>query len=75
MGGLDWQFSMLAMWLANIACICLLKLQSNGIMTLNDIWWALALFMGIQVLTGIIRFQSKTGVWKILTLGSQEEKI
>jgi len=75
MGGLDWQFSMLAMWLANIACICLLKLQSNGIMTLNDIWWALALFMGTQVLTGIIRFQSKTGVWKILTLGSQEEKI
>jgi len=68
MGGLDWKFSMLAMWLANIACVSIIKLQSGGIMTLNKIWWALAAFMGTQVLTGILRFQSKTGVWKALKL-------
>ena len=66
MGGLDWKFSMLAMWLANIACVSIIKMQSGGIMTLSKIWWALAAFMGTQVFTGILRFQSKTGVWRVL---------
>jgi len=65
MGGLDWKFTMIAMWAANFICVGMLKLFGDA-MTLNKIWWALAAFMGTQVITGIIRFQSKTGVWKLL---------
>lgn len=64
MGGLDWKFTMLAMWLANFICVGMV--QFGGVMDLNKIWWALAAFMGTQVVTGILRFQSKTGVWSLL---------
>ena len=64
MGGLDWKFTMIAMWAANIVCVAMVKF--GGVMTLNKIWWALAAFMGVQVVTGILRFQSKTGVWSLL---------
>jgi Na+-driven multidrug efflux pump len=68
MGGLDWIFSMMAMWAANIVCIGMVKGWSMGgtVISLGQIWLALAAFMGIQVVTGIIRFQSKTGVWEVL---------
>ena len=55
---------MIAMWLANIVCVGTIKL--SGDMTLNKIWWALFAFMGTQVVTGILRVESKTGVWKLL---------
>jgi len=67
MGGLDWFFSMMAMWLANFACVGIVKgFALKGTLTLGQIWWALAAFMGTQVVTGIIRYESKTGVWKVL---------
>jgi len=66
MGGLDWKFTMIAMWAANFICVGMLKLFGTNAMTLNKIWWALAAFMGTQVVTGILRFQSMTGVWKLL---------
>jgi len=67
MGGLDWKFTMLAMWVANFACVGIVQsFAFKGAITLNKIWWALAVFMGAQVATGIVRFQSKTGVWKVL---------
>lgn len=67
MGGLDWKFTMAAMWLANFACVGLIRFWAKAnTMTLEKVWWALAVFMGTQVATGAIRFQSKTGVWKIL---------
>lgn len=68
MGGLDWFFSMAAMWMANLACvgyIWFLK-RSGAAVSLGQIWWALAAFMGTQVVTGVVRYQSKTGVWKAL---------
>ena len=68
MGGLDWKFSMAAMWLANVVCIGMVK--GGGVMTLNKIWWALAAFMATQVVSGLIRVRSHTGVWKLL----KEEK-
>ena len=71
MGGLDWKFTMLAMWLANIVCVGMIK--SGGVMDLNKIWWALAAFMGTQVVTGIMRFQSKTGVWSLLKAENKME--
>jgi len=69
MGGLDWRFSMIAMWLANIVCVAMIKF--GGIMTLNKIWWALFAFMATQVVTGILRVESKTGVWKLLGEGKK----
>jgi hypothetical protein len=30
--------------------------------TLGQIWWALAVFMGTQVVAGLVRVQSKKGV-------------
>ena len=66
MGGLDWKFTMICMWIANFVCVGMLKF--GGIVTLNKIWWALAAFMGVQVGTGIMRFRSQTGVWNKLSL-------
>jgi len=67
MGGLDWKFTMAAMWLANAVSVAMIYFwQMNNSVTLGKIWWALAAFMGTQVVTGMVRFQSKTGVWKVL---------
>lgn len=69
MGGLDWKSSMLAMWAANLVCVGMVRFGGGvggGGMTLGRIWWALAAFMGTQVVTGILRFQSRTGVWRLL---------
>lgn len=55
------------MWFANFACVGMVHFSaSKGVISLSKIWWALAVFMGTQVVTGVIRFQSKTGVWKLL---------
>lgn len=55
---------MIAMWLANIVCVGMVKF--GGVMTLSKIWWALFAFMGTQVVAGVLRVESKTGVWKLL---------
>ena len=56
------------MWAANFVCVGMLKGWSRGgaLPSLLQIWWALAAFMGTQVLTGILRYESKTGVWSVL---------
>jgi len=66
MGGLDWNFSMLSMYLSNFICIGMIQFWKFQKITLIDIWWALAAFMGVQVVTGIIRMNSGTGIWKTL---------
>lgn len=68
MGGLDWFYSMLVMWLANFACVGLLNFfgSTSAAVSLGQIWWALAAFMGTQVAMGMVRYESKTGVWKSL---------
>eukprot|EP00804_Cyclotella_cryptica_P025173 CCRYP_016972-RB/>CCRYP_016972-RB protein AED:0.10 eAED:0.10 QI:86/1/1/1/1/1/6/81/568 len=74
MGGLDWKFTMAAMWLANLVCVGMIQFWVvNSSVTLGKIWWALAAFMGTQVVTGAVRFQSKTGVWKILRANDEVE--
>ncbi len=58
---------MQAMWLANIVCVGMIQFWANaGVVSLGKIWWALAAFMGTQVVTGAARFRSKTDVWKML---------
>lgn len=64
MGGLDWKFTMLSMWAANVVCVGLLRF--GGVVTLSKVWYALAAFMGTQVFTGVLRVQSRTGIWKVL---------
>jgi Na+-driven multidrug efflux pump len=74
MGGLDWTFSTAKMWLANAACLGLLRYFSvtnvsaggGGGVTLGQIWVSLAVFFATQVVAGIVRYESKTGVWKVL---------
>ena len=68
MGGLDWFFTMTVMWISNAACVGLIHSfrTTTGAVSLGQIWWALAAFMGTQVLAGMIRYESKTGVWKVL---------
>eukprot|EP00559_Dactyliosolen_fragilissimus_P002943 CAMPEP_0184862522 /NCGR_PEP_ID=MMETSP0580-20130426/6985_1 /TAXON_ID=1118495 /ORGANISM="Dactyliosolen fragilissimus" /LENGTH=649 /DNA_ID=CAMNT_0027360441 /DNA_START=89 /DNA_END=2038 /DNA_ORIENTATION=- len=77
MGGLDWKFTMGAMWVANAVCLGVLYL-GNGTaaapISLERIWWALAAFMGTQVVTGVARFLSGTGPWKIVRRGSTTTK-
>ncbi len=63
---------MIAMWAANLVCVGMIKF--GGVMTLNKVWWALAAFMGTQVVSGIVRVESKTGVWKLLKKNWNEEK-
>ena len=85
MGGLDWFFTMLVMWLANFACVGLIRVfaaQQGGLglgvavgaVSLEQIWWALAVFMGTQVVAGLLRVQSKTGVWKVLKQPQQQQQ-
>tara|TARA_B110000971_G_C19924364_1_gene460797 strand:- start:198 stop:608 length:411 start_codon:yes stop_codon:yes gene_type:complete len=67
MGALDWKFSAYSMWGADICAIIYLVVQkSNGQLTLFQLWIGLAIFMGVQVVSGLARIRSKTGVWKIL---------
>ena len=74
MGGLDWIFTMTAMWAANFVCIGMIGFWSLGGATVNltQIWLALAAFMATQVVTGIIRYESKTGVWRVLKGGDKK---
>jgi len=74
MGGLDWIYSMIVMWVANLACVGLVRyfaMSSSGaaaasVVSLRQLWWALAAFMGTQVVAGVLRYESKTGVWRVL---------
>lgn len=69
MGGLDWIYSMVVMWAANLACIGLVRyfaMTAGGVVSLGHLWWALAAFMLTQVVAGVLRYESKTGVWNVL---------
>lgn len=69
MGGLDWTYTMVTMWVSNLASVGYLQyclMPSSSLVSLNQIWTALFIFMTTQVITGVGRFQSKTGVWKVL---------
>jgi putative MATE family efflux protein len=68
LGGLDWFFSMAVTWASNFACVGLLRsfAITTGAVTLSQIWWGLAAFMGVQVVFGFLRYESKTGPWKVL---------
>ena len=65
MGALDWNFTMIAMWLSNFSLIGMIYFfKQQSTMNLINIWWSLAVFMGIQVVSGIFRMYSGSGIWK-----------
>jgi Na+-driven multidrug efflux pump len=68
MGGLDWKYTMFAMWAANLVCVGMIRFFGRGgaLVTLNQVWTALFFFMFTQLVTGVLRYRSKTGVWKVL---------
>jgi hypothetical protein len=68
MGGLDWVYSMLTMWMSNAVCLGMLAWygRDGHVVTLSQIWWTLAAFMGTQVVAGITRYESRMGVWSVL---------
>jgi putative MATE family efflux protein len=70
MGGLDWVYSMIAMWIANGVCVGMVynfaRHNINGVATLSQLWWSLSAFMAVQVTAGIVRYRSKTGIWNVL---------
>ena len=54
MGGLDWKFTMLAMWLANIICVGMVQIWAKAnVMSLGKIWWALAVSLVIYFIACI----------------------
>jgi putative MATE family efflux protein len=75
MGGLDWTYTMIVMWLANAVCCAVLMLptlssSTHHIVSLERIWWGLCAFMTTQVVLGVARYQSHTGPWRILRSSS-----
>lgn len=76
MGGLDWKFSTLKMWIANVICIGSISMFMQPI-TLSSLWSGLTLFMATQWILGAVRFLSGTGIWNQLrrakTLGTAKD--
>jgi hypothetical protein len=58
------------MWAANLVCVGMIRWWGSP--SLGQIWWALAAFMATQVATGILRYESKTGVWKVLKATTED---
>ena len=66
MGGLDWSFSTLFMWVANAVCVGIIY-KMKPLTSLSPIWWGLSFFMAIQWISGALRFSlSEAGVWGLL---------
>ena len=61
LGGLDWRFTTIAMWVANGACLATLAVAKQGSagLTLGGVWAALAVFMWVQVRGMIPWFKSR----------------
>ena len=65
LGGMDWLWSTAGMVVASVACIGVVVALPNS---LWNIWVALAVFMGTQVLCAGLRLLSGEGPWKGLRL-------
>ena len=76
MGGLDWRFSTVAMWIANALCIGTLSFGKSltGARGLENVWLGLSLFMWSQCFTGVWRFCSGFGPWSVLKSKDKDEK-
>ena len=71
LGGLDWFHSSLGMQISAVLCIGLTLLLPQS---LWNIWVALAVFMGTQVVLAFARFVSGKGQWAGLSLFSSKKE-
>eukprot|EP00929_Paragymnodinium_shiwhaense_P069037 TRINITY_DN34833_c0_g1_i5.p1 TRINITY_DN34833_c0_g1~~TRINITY_DN34833_c0_g1_i5.p1 ORF type:complete len:281 (+),score=68.48 TRINITY_DN34833_c0_g1_i5:206-1048(+) len=60
MGGLDWSFLTVAMWMASASCVGVAKMAGG----LQGIWVALTMFFSVQCALGLLRIRSGTGIWR-----------
>ena len=65
LGGMDWAYSTMGMVIAAVCAISYVLLTP---LTLWNIWVGLAVFMGMQVLTAVVRLLSGEGPWQGLNL-------
>ena len=72
MGGLDWSFASLEIWLGSLLCIALVHARSPP--TLTTIWIGLSAFMASQVLLSIARVASRAGPWAMLFVADGASK-
>jgi hypothetical protein len=63
MGGMDWGISMWSMCFANLACFISLRYVEHSP---RGIWVAWMVYYLGQGLVGIVRYKSRTGIWKRL---------
>jgi Na+-driven multidrug efflux pump len=66
MGALDWGASAFAMVAAQLTSVVLVMLWSGGgtrLLSLNQLWGALASLFAVQIGVGILRIASGTGPW------------
>eukprot|EP00981_Chlorochromonas_danica_P016178 scaffold15944_cov248-Ochromonas_danica.AAC.12 len=71
LGGLDWLWSSISVQAAALACVSLTFILKPS---LNNIWVALAAFMGTQVLISLVRFLSQSGPWKGINIFDLSEE-
>jgi hypothetical protein len=67
MGGMDWGVAMGSMCCANVACTVALKFTAKST---RGLWMAWSVYYLAQALLGMLRYKSKTGVWKRLQMDS-----
>ena len=69
MGALDWRASAAAMWAAQLTAVSLVATWSRRgarVLSLNQLWSALAVLFVVQILAGLGRIASGTGPWIVL---------
>eukprot|EP00316_Scyphosphaera_apsteinii_P000612 CAMPEP_0119330032 /NCGR_PEP_ID=MMETSP1333-20130426/77330_1 /TAXON_ID=418940 /ORGANISM="Scyphosphaera apsteinii, Strain RCC1455" /LENGTH=553 /DNA_ID=CAMNT_0007339309 /DNA_START=116 /DNA_END=1774 /DNA_ORIENTATION=- len=64
MGGLDWRFASIGIWLGSLLCLGLVHARTPP--SLFTIWIGLSAFMASQTLLSVGRFFSGTGPWALL---------
>ena len=61
MGGMDWGVAMWSMIFANLACFVSLALVEHSS---RGLWMAWSAYYLAQAFSGLLRYKSKTGIWK-----------
>jgi len=70
MGGMDWSVAMGSMYFANFACFLVLRFAEQSS---KGLWLGWSAYYASQALFGILRYKSKTGVWKRLQIQSEKK--
>lgn len=64
MGGMDWQVAMWSMCFANLSCFVALQCITES--SVRGLWMAWTAYYLAQGLAGLLRYRSRTGIWRRL---------